>query len=196
VEEWRKMTIALAGFVRSTTFVMAAALVSVGCGGSDASGPGTAGGSGSGSSSGGVRVKRADLPEKTLEVKTAYAINRGSEYSVRLADFDLDPTSDMIRVPAEKVAVYMSLTNADGSLPQAGQVFTFPATNGHKVNAEVYTSVTNREASPITKGSNKEPVGSVKVISIDGDTMAGEADLDNGSAGVKGKFTAKIVKRG
>lgn len=123
-------------------------------------------------------------------------------YRVYAASYDLDSgnfaqTMDRPLPSDDQIRVTFSLVGDQGGNEKS------PMKAGdYSAKADKFMKV--EDASIVTRQGGKDNTlwldrsklsGNVKVKSVSGDTMTGEADLTDGQSAIKGAFTAKILLR-
>jgi hypothetical protein len=162
-----------------------------------------------------MKLKWPGVDQKEMPVKSSYAfgitktftdvnnkITTAPSYRVYAANYDLDAANFAVTMNKplasdDQVRVTFSLVGDQGgnekSPLKAGE-YTTKADKFMKV--EDASIVTRKDGKDDTLWLERSALaGNVKVASVSGDTVTGEADLTDGQSAIKGPFTAKILPR-
>jgi hypothetical protein len=162
-----------------------------------------------------MKLKWPGVDQKEMPVKSSYAfgitktftdvnnkITTAPSYRVYAANYDLDAANFAVTmnkplVSDDQIRVTFSLVGDQGGNEKS------PLKAGdYAAKADKFMKV--EDASIVTRKDGKDDTlwlersalaGNVKVASVSGDTVTGEADLTDGKSAIKGPFTAKILPR-
>jgi hypothetical protein len=162
-----------------------------------------------------MNLKWPGVAQKEMPVKSSYAfgvtktftdinnnISSAPSYRVYAANYDLDAANFAVTMNKplasdDQIRVTFSLVGDQGGNEKS------PLKAGdYSAKADKFMKV--EDASIVTRKDGKDDTlwlergalaGNVKVTSVSGDSVTGEADLTDGQSAIKGPFTAKILVR-
>jgi hypothetical protein len=168
---------------------------------------------GAGSSS--MSLKWPGMNQKEMPVKSSYAygvtktftdinnkISTAPSYRVYAASYDLDAanfsqTMDKPLASDDQIRVTFSLVGDEGGTEKTPvKAGDYSAKADKFMKVETAGIVTRKDGKDSTLWLDRSALaGDVKVTSVTGDSVTGEADLTDGQSAIKGPFTAKILVR-
>lgn len=162
-----------------------------------------------------MSLKWPGVDKKEMPVKSSYAfgvtktftdinnkVTTAPSYRVYAASYDLDSanfaqTMDKALSSDDQIRVTFSLVGDQGGnekSPLKSGDYSAKADKFMKV--ETASIVTRKDGKDDTLWLDRSSLtGNVKLTSVSGDALTGEADLTDGKSAIKGPFTAKILLR-
>lgn len=170
---------------------------------------------GQATSSNAVHIKSSATGEKDLAIKSGYAfaitktftdingkMTSASAYNVYLANYDLDAKNfsmsmDKPLTGDDQVRVVFNLIGEEGtndkSAPKAGN---YSAKADKFMKVESVGLVARKNGADVKSWLDRTTLtGEVKLSSVSGDEITGDADISSGDISIKGAFSAKLLKR-
>ena len=162
-----------------------------------------------------MNLKWPGMAQKEMPVKSSYAygvtksftdinnkISTAPSYRVYAASYDLDAanfsqTMDKPLASDDQIRVTFSLVGDQGGTEKTPlKAGDYSAKADKFMKVESAGIVTRKDGKDDTLWLDRSALaGNVKVTSVAGDSVTGEADLTDGQSAIKGPFTAKILVR-
>jgi hypothetical protein len=162
-----------------------------------------------------MKLKWPGVGEKEMPVKSSFAfgvtksftdinnkITTAPSYRVYAASYDLDAanfsqTMDKPLASDDQIRVTFSLVGDQGGTEKTPlKPGDYSAKADKFMKAETAGIVTRKDGKDDTLWLDRSALaGTVKVTSVSGDSVTGEADLSDGRSAIKGPFTTKILVR-
>ena len=162
-----------------------------------------------------MSLKWPGMNQKEMPVKSSYAygvtktftdinnkITTAPSYRVYAASYDLDAanfsqTMDKPLASDDQIRVTFSLVGDEGGTEKTPvKPGDYSAKADKFMKVETAGIVTRKDGKDSTLWLDRSALaGDVKVTSVTGDSVTGEADLTDGQSAIKGPFTAKILVR-
>jgi hypothetical protein len=167
------------------------------------------------SGSNSMSLKWPGVDKKEMPVKSSYAfgvtksftdinnkVTTAPSYRVYAASYDLDSgnfaqTMDKPLASDDQIRITFSLVGDEGGNEKSPlKAGDYSAKADKFMKAETAGIVTRKDGKDNTLWLDRSALtGNVKVTSVSGDTITGEADLTDGASAIKGPFAAKILLR-
>jgi hypothetical protein len=162
-----------------------------------------------------MKLKWPGVGEKEMPVKSSFAfgvtksftdinnkITTAPSYRVYAASYDLDAgnfsqTMDKPLASDDQIRVTFSLVGDQGGTEKTPlKPGDYSAKADKFMKAETAGIVTRKDGKDDTLWLDRSALtGTVKVTSVSGDSVTGEADLSDGRSAIKGPFITKILVR-